>query len=179
MYLNAYQKYFEELIEEYESLLLSQLLRAVNIKFGTELPDITGYAKQMCEFGCYKMTAYGSEFIFHRKDVSPNFDMMRSFEVLLSFLSQQVIWHRRSKAPITIRFFLSTLEHDKEIFIISVQQGKERTVSEYVNDKFDDEKCIVVIFLLEAEEQMQKITATCNFRFALITKDGVVFYKKE
>ena len=37
MYLNAYQRYVEELIGEYESLLLSQLLNAVNFKFGIEL----------------------------------------------------------------------------------------------------------------------------------------------
>ena len=39
MYLNAYQRYVEELIGEYESLLLSQLLKAVNFKFEIE-PEV-------------------------------------------------------------------------------------------------------------------------------------------
>lgn len=45
MYLNAYQKYMEELLDEYDSLLLSQLLKAVNNKFGAKLQGIDDYAK--------------------------------------------------------------------------------------------------------------------------------------
>ena len=61
MYLNAYQRYVEELIGEYESLLLSQLLNAVNFKIGIELPSIEDYARQMCYYGDYKMLAYGGD----------------------------------------------------------------------------------------------------------------------
>ena len=54
MYLNAYQKYVEELVNEYESLLISQLLKAVNSKFGIELPNINGYVEQMCYYDDYE-----------------------------------------------------------------------------------------------------------------------------
>ena len=67
MYLNAYQKYMEELLDEYDSLLLSQLLKAVNNKFGAKLQGIDDYAKQMCRYGDYKMTAYGTQYILLRK----------------------------------------------------------------------------------------------------------------
>ena len=178
MYLNAYQRYVEELICEYESLLLSQLLYAVNFKFGIELPSIEDYARQMCYYGDYKMLAYGGDYILHVKGGEPNYDMIRSFDVVLSFLPQ-VIWHRKSREPVSIRFFVSTIEHDREISIIPVQQGKERMLTRYADDKFEDQKCEGVIFLLETKEQMKLISSTCNYRFALITKGGVVFYKKD
>lgn len=178
MYLNAYQKYVEELIGEYESLLLSQLLKAVNHKFGIELPSIEDYARQMCYYGNYKMLAYGSDYILHVKGGEPNYDMIRSFDVVLSFFPQ-VAWHRKSRKPISICFFVNTLEHDREISVIPVQQGNERMLARYADDKFEDQKCEVVIFLLETKEQMKLISSTCNYRFALITRDGVMFYKKD
>lgn len=178
MYLNAYQKYMEELLDEYDSLLLSQLLKAVNNKFGAKLQGIDDYAKQMCRYGDYKMTAYGTQYILLRKGGEPDYDIIRSFDVMLSFLPQ-IVWHRRGRDPISMRFFVSTLEHDREISVIPVQQGKERMITEYASDKFDDEKCEVVIFLLEIKEQMQRIKPNCNYRYALITKNGVAFYKKD
>ena len=178
MYLNAYQRYVEELIGEYESLLLSQLLNAVNFKLGIELTSIEDYARQMCYYGDYKMLAYGGDYILHVKGGEQNYDMIRSFDVMQSFLPQ-VIWHRKSREPVSIRFFVSTLEHDREISIIPVQRGKERMLTRYADDKFEDQKCEVVIFLLETKEQMKLISSTCNYRFALITKGGVVFYKKD
>lgn len=178
MYLNAYQQYIDTLIEEYGSLLCRQLLVAVNHEFKTSIPSVFGYVSQMCRYGDYEIVTYGTDHILFRKGEEPDYDMIRAFDVMLSFYPQ-VIWHRKSRAPIALRFMISTLKHDKEIFVIPVQQGTERTVSEYVNDKFDNEKCEVVIFLLEVQEQMQRVRVSCNFRFALITKDGVVFYKKE
>ena len=178
MYLNAYQKYMEELLDEYDSLLLSQLLKAVNNKFGAKLQGIDDYAKQMCHYGDYKMTAYGTQYILLRIGGEPDYDMIRSFDIMLSFLPQ-VVWHRRGRDPISMRFFVSTLEHDREISVIPVQQGKERMITEYASDKFDDEKCEVVIFLLEIREQMQQIKPNCSYRYALITKTGVAFYKKD
>ena len=45
-------------------------------------------------------------------------------------------------------------------------------LTRYADDKFEDQKCEVVIFLLETKEQMKLISSTCNYRFALITKGG-------
>lgn len=178
MYLNAYQRYVEELLNEYESLLISQLLRAVNSKFQIELPNIDDYVKQMCHYGDYFKTPYGRDHILCIKGGEPNYDMIRSFEVMLSFMPQ-VIWHRKSRSPISMRFFVSTLEHDREISVIPVQQGNEKLLSEYADDKFENEKCEVVIFLLETKEQMKLIKSNCNYRYAFITKDGAVFFKKD
>ena len=176
MYMNAYQKYVEELVDEYESLLISQLLKAVNNKFGIELPNINDYVEQMCHYGDYVKEPYGDDYILYIKDGEANFDMIRSFDVMLSFLPQ-VVRHRKSRKPVSICFLASTLEHDREMFVIPVQQGNERMLSRYASDKFDNEKCEIVIFLLETKEQMKLIKSTCNYRYALITRDGVVFYK--
>lgn len=176
MYLNAYQKYMEELTEEYGSLLISQLLKAVNGKFSVELPNLDGYVGQMCRFGDYAVTPYGSEAIFHLKGTEPNYDMIRSFEVLMSFFPN-VVWHGKSRFPISICAFLHTTEHDKELFIIPVRRGEEKNLSNFADDKFGNEKCIVVVFLLETEEQMLKIHTKRGVCFAFVKKDGVVFYK--
>ena len=176
MYLNAYQKYVEELVNEYESLLISQILKAVNGKFGIELPNINDYIEQMCHYDDYEKERYGDDYILYVKGGEANYDMIRSFDVMLSFLPQ-VVRHRKSRKPVSICFLASTLEHDREMFVIPVQQGNERMLSRYASDKFDNEKCEIVIFLLETKEQMKLIKSTCNYRYALITSDGVDFFK--
>lgn len=178
MYLNAYQRYAAELIDEYGSLLCRQILAAVNHKFGMTLATFDGYAAQMCRYGEYEMKKPGAGCILCRKGDMPDYDIIRSFDVLAAFLPQ-VIWHRRSREPTSLRFFIHTAEHDKEAFVIPVRQGKEKLLADYANDTFDKEKCIVVIFLLDTKGQMQKINANLNYRLALITKDGVAFYKKD
>ena len=54
MYLNAYQKYIDELIDEYGALLERQLLAMVNAKFKTTLKNISSYTQQMCTFSDFK-----------------------------------------------------------------------------------------------------------------------------
>ena len=174
--MNAYQKYVEELVNEYESLLISQLLKAVNSKFGIELPNINGYVEQMCYYDDYEKEPYGDDYILYVKGGEANYDMIRSFDVMLSFLPQ-VVWHRKSRKPVSICFLACTLEHDREMSVIPVQQGNERMLTRYASDKFDNEKSEIVIFLLETKVQMKLIKPTCNYRYALITSDGVVFFK--
>ena len=176
-FMNAFQQYIAELLDEYGALLSRQLLAAVNHKFAVELPNIDGYAAQMCRYGDYEKTAYGGEFILCRKHCEPDYDIIRAFDVMLSF-QPQVVWHRRSREPVAIRFFVSTLKHDKEMLVIPVKPGDEREISAYAVDKFDNNPCEVVIFLLESKEQMKRIHVNCNCRFALITSGGVKFFKK-
>lgn len=123
------------------------------------------------------MIPYGGDYILHIKGDEPDYDMIRSFEVLLSFFPK-VIWHRKSRKPVSICFLASTLEHDRVVSVIPVQQGNEKILSRYADDKFENEKCEVVIFLLETKEQMKLVKSTCNYRYALIARDGVVFLQK-
>ncbi len=94
-------------------------------------------------------------------------------------LSPKVIWHRRSRDHVTIRFFVSTLEHDKEISIIPVKPGMERFLVGFAEDKFGRTKCEVVMFLLENRRQMKLLKPDCCYRFALVGRKGVTFYKPE
>ena len=178
MYLNAYQKYIDELLDEYGGLLISQLLTIINFKFGTELKSIDGYISQLVRYGEYEKKSVGKEIALVLKGREPDFDVIRSFSVMLAFLPD-VIWHRRSREFVTIRFFVSTLEHDKEISVIPVKTGDEKKLSRYAEDKFEKAKCEVVMFLLESKEQMKDINCDRCCRFAVIGKNGVNFYKKQ
>lgn len=64
----------------------------------------------------------------------------------------------------------------KEICIIPVKTGQEKMVSAFAEDKFSDGKSEIVIFLLEAKDQMKLMKA--NGKFAVIEKQGVRFFKK-
>ena len=86
--------------------------------------------------------------------------------------------HHRGSGYISIRFFVNAGEHDKQISIIPVKAGMEKQVSVYANDKFTIDKCEVIIFLLDEKEQIERITADCNCKFAVITKKGVELFKK-
>ncbi len=178
MYLNAYQKYIDELLDEYGGLLISQLLVMVNFKFGAELENLDGFISQMVRYGDYEKMHVGKEFALVPKGREPDFDVIRSFSVMVAFLPD-VIWHRKSRDYVSIRFFVSTLKHDKEISVIPVKKGNEKMLSRYAEDKFAKAKCEVVMFLLESKEQMNDINCDRCCRFAVIGKNGVNFYKKQ
>lgn len=177
MYLNAYQKYIDELIDEYGALLERQLLMMVNARFKTALKNISSYTQQMCTFSDFKKEQYGNEYIFMNNSAEADFDIIRSFEVMLKFIPN-IISHNKSKGNISIRFFVNANEHNKEICIIPVKQGYEKLISSYVADKFKNERNEVVIFLLDTKEQIKLINADCNCKFSVVTEKGAVFFKK-
>ena len=174
--MNAYQKYMAELLEEYGPLPLRQLVPLVNFKLQTELSSLDRYAEQMCHYGNYERYMLAEEAVLAPKGADPDFDVIRSVDVMLKFFPK-VIWHRRSRGFVTVRFFVSTLEHDKEISIIPVKPGMERMLSAFVEDKFGRTRCEVVMFLLESKKQMKLLNPNCYCRFALFGKNGVGFYK--
>ena len=177
MFMNAYQKYISELLSEYGSLLKSQLLKLVNHKFKCALPNLNGYVSQLCRFADFEEIVYGRDtIVLHKGDV-PDYDMIRSVSVMLSFL-ESIVMHNKSSGMITIRFYVSSGENDKEISIIPVKQGGEKQAQHFADDKFTDTKCEVVIFLLDNREQKQFIKAKCNCKFAVISEKGPIFYKK-
>ncbi len=176
MYLNLYQQYIAELISEYGSLSKNQLLAMINCKSQWPKSNIDGYIEQMCRFGDYAEMPMRDKSIVYRKGGVIDYDIIRSFDVMVAFLPA-VVHHHKSKDNISIIFTISTEQHEKDIFVIPVKLGDERRISIYVNDKFENHKSEVVIFLLEEEKQMQNICADCNHRYAIITKDGVKFMK--
>ena len=176
MILNQYQKYIDELMNEYGPLNVRQLLSMVNAKFKIKLPNIDNYIEQMQRYYDYERIGEGFDAIVGVRGMQPDYDVIRSVEVMMHFMGQ-IIYHRRGHDYVSIRFYLGSSNHTREISVIPVKSGYERTVSEYVNDKFNNNKSEVVMFLLENKSQMKKITSNCYKRFAVITNDGVVFYK--
>ena len=69
-------------------------------------------------------------------------------------------------------------DNNKEICVIPVRQGYEKMKSSFVADKFKNERSEVVIFLLDATEQIKLINADCNCKFSVVTEKGAVFFKK-
>ena len=178
MFLNPYQKYIDELINEYGPLQMRQLVLMVNAKFKTQFPNLDGYVAQMERYYGYERVGEGEEALAGISGMQPDYDIIRSVEVMLHFLPQ-LVWHRKSRGFVIIRFYVDGDNHTREISVIPVKQGEERRVSEYVNDKFSVNKSEVVMYLLEDKSQMKKISSSCYQRFAVITKNGVVFYKSE
>lgn len=176
MYMNTCQKYIEDLLDEYGPLLQRQLLVMVNARFQTQLTDLTGYVNQMCQFGSFETEVIANDVLLSPKGTLPDFEMIRCFDVMLPF-AHNIIWHRKGRGFVKLRFFVSTQRHDKEISVIPVKQGAERTISRYVEDKFGNAKCEVVIFLLRNKEQIQNIRVECNCKFAVFDKNGVQFFK--
>lgn len=175
MYLNAFQRYIKELIDEYGTLLKRQLLVMVNTHIGSQLPNIDGYVSQMCQFSHFDTGWIVDEEYVGYRGVEPDFDMIRSFDVMIAFLPN-IKWHRRSKEFVSIRFYAGVENNEKEIGIIPVKYGMEKIVSSYASDKTGEGKCEVTLFLLEDKKQMKLIHTDCHCKFAVIGRKGVEFY---
>lgn len=177
MFFNAYQKYIAELIDEYGSLLKGQLLRMVNERFHVRLSNLDGYILQMCRFADFAELPQGRDAVILHRRHDPDYDIIRSVEVMLSFL-EKLVRHNKSRGYVSVRFCVAAKDGEKEISIVPVKTGAERQVSAYAADKFEAEKSEIVIFLLDNKEQMRLINTDCNCKFALVTESGVVFFKK-
>lgn len=103
MYLNVFQRYMKELIDEYGPLLKRQLLIMVNFHIGSRLKNIDGYAFQMCQFGNFQTGRLGGDEYIGYKGEMPNIDMIRSVDVMLAFLPN-VRQHRKSSGLVSIKF---------------------------------------------------------------------------
>ena len=177
MYLNAYQRYIAELLDEYGALLVRQLLSMVNYRFETDKKQIDGYIDQMCRFGDYELDRRSKEPILCHKGTEPDFDMIRSFEVLLAFLPK-VIFHYRDNGDVTISFLVQDMQRDKEISVVPVRIGMERQMSLFVVKQQPEHTNRVIICLLEDKEQIKKMQASPGCKLALIDKTGVSFFKR-
>jgi len=177
MFFNAYQKYIAELIDEYGSLLKSQLLRMVNQKFHVRLANLDAYIAQMCRFSDFAELPQGGDTVVLHRGHDPDYDAIRSVEVMLGFL-KNLVRHNKSRGYVAVRFYVAAKDGEKELCVIPVKTGTERQVNAYAADKFEAARSEIVIFLLDSKEQMRLIQAECNYKFALVTDGGVVFFKK-
>ena len=176
VFLNPYQKYIDELISEYGPLPIRQLVSLVNSKFRTNFTDLDRYVMQMIKYYDYQRAGMDDEGLVYARGMQPDYDVIRSVEVMLAFGSQLLI-HRKGREYVSVRFYVNHNNHTREVSVIPVRQGEEKFLSAYADDKFADSKSSITMFLLEDKAQMKSITAQCNHRFAVIGKGGVSFYK--
>lgn len=175
MYMNQYQKQIARLIDEYGSLTKSQLLLLVNAELGTHIPNLDGYISQMCHFTDYEEIPYAESTILLRKGCEPDYDVIRSVSVMLCFVDK-IVSHGRGRKPVSVRLFISREQHIQQISIIPVNQGEEQMLSTFAEDRIGNDKNSIVIFLIKDREQIKLMNT--NSRFAVIEKQGVVFFKK-
>lgn len=178
MFLNPYQKYIDELINEYGPLYMRQLVNLVNAKFKTRFENLNVYISQMERYYNYELTDEGREMLVCIRGMHPDYNIIRSMDVMLYFINH-VVWHRRSGDYVSIRFYIDSDGHTREVSVIPVKKGEEKRISDYVTDKFTNDKSEVIMYLLEEKSQIKKITSKRYQRFAYITKKGVIFYKSD
>lgn len=178
MYKNRYQEQMEAMLREYGPLLKRQFLELFNKTNSYQLKNVDGFCRQMCQFGNFETGWIGKEEYIAIKGSEPNIDIIRSFDVMLTFVPN-VVSFERSKAPVTMRFCAGLGEHEKHISIIPVKPGEEQSASLYANDKIGDNKCEIAIFLLEDKSQIELLNIEVNAKYALIDKNGVSFYTLE
>lgn len=178
MYKNFYQKQMEALLEEYGPLLKRQFLELFNKTNSYQLKNVDGYSRQMCQFGNYETGWIGEEEYLGIKGSEPNADMIRSFDVLLTFMPD-VVSYRKARQPVTIRFCAGIGEHEKDISIIPVKRGEEQSMALYASDRVNKQKCEIVIFLIEDKSQIDLLDVECIAKYAMIDKNGVSFYTLE
>lgn len=187
MYMNIFQKYIKELLDEYGPLLKRQLHEMIKYKFRVNKESIDGYVKQMCIYADYEECEIDSWEIVLSKGDEVDFDVIRSFEVMLKFLGD-LTQHSKGKEYVSVRFWVKVVKNDdieevthnneKDICIIPVHIGTEKEICLYAEEKVSCEKSEIIIFLLDSIEQIEKINAECNHKFATLGKNGVNFYAK-
>ncbi|MCR4719022.1 MAG: DUF5697 family protein [Firmicutes bacterium] len=176
--MNAYQKYIDSLVTEYGPLLSRQLCALVNKEFETALPNIDGYANQLCQFADFDDSLIENETAIGKKGEIANIDMIRAVDVMLEF-GNDVEYFKKGCYPAVLWFLVNTKEHTKEICVVAIHEGEDiNTLTQFEDDDEDNIKCSMTIFLLENKKQMSKFTKMKNIRFAVVGKTGVKFYKK-
>ena len=178
MYKNRYQEQMIAMLEEYGPLLKRQFLELFNKTNSYQLKNVDGFCRQMCQFGNYETGWIGEEEYIGIKCSEPNVDIIRSFDVLLNFVPY-VVSYRKARQPVTIRLCAGVGEHEKHISIIPVKPGEEQSIALYANDKINNNKCEIAIFLIEDKSQIELLDVKCNANYALLNKNGVSLYTLE
>lgn len=178
MYKNRYQEQMIAMLEEYGPLLKRQFLEFFNKTNSYQLKNVDGFCRQMCQFGNFETGWIGNEEYIAIKGSEPNIDIIRSFDVMLTFVPN-VVSFERSKSPVAIRLCAGLGEHEKHISIIPVKPGEEQVALLYANDKIGDNKCEIAIFLIEDKSQIELLGIEANAKYAVLDKNGVSFYTLE
>ena len=177
MYLNAYQQYAAELIDEYGALLCRQILAAVNHRFGVALATFDGYAAQMCRYGDYEIKTQGTDCILCRKGDIPDYDIIHSFDVMAAFLPQVV---GIEKAVIRLPCVFSSARKSMIGRYLSSLCGRERKKCWQITQTilWAKRRVLLLFFCRTPRSRCRKSTQTAITDSHLSPKTALYFTKK-
>ena len=185
MYLNLYQKYILELLEEYSGLLKRQLEFMVKRFKEPYLRDINGYVHQLNRFEKIQCADYMGEeaLILPGRKIDGN--IIAAFDVMMEF-SECLIHHELGNPPVLIRFFISPDgKREQELNIVPVPKGRESTAVHYaewyvINLADNADKISYPpswIFVIQDKQQMSLIKPKAEYSFVIIENGKPVFYE--
>lgn len=185
MYLNLYQKYILELLEEYGGLLKRQLEFMVKRFKEPYLRDINGYVYQLRRFEKVWCADYMGEeaVILPGREIDGN--IIAAFDIMLEF-AEYLVHYEIGKSPVVMRFFINPdSKNEQEINVISALQGQEQEISYYAEryevdttenaDKISNAPAW--IFLIQDIQQMKLISPKAEYSFVIMENGKPVFYE--
>lgn len=183
MYLNLYQKYILELLEEYGGLLKRQLEFMVKRFKEPHLRDINGYVHQLDRFEKIQLTELAGEEAVILPGRRIDADIVRSVDIMLKF-SGCLVHHNRGRPPVSLQFEInSDASASIEVNILPVDSGFEKEavyLAEHYVTEFNDSnlgQSPEWIFLLRDRAQMQYIRPNAEYSFAVMEENEPVFYR--
>lgn len=186
MYLNLYQKYILELLEEYGGLLKHQLEALVKHFKEPHLYNIDGYLKQLWRFDKVEIVPYKGEDTVILTGGKINEDMITAFDIMLQFLDYLKGFEKGGNT-VLLRFYITTDEkNEQEINIVPVERGKEDIAAQYAEEYSIDiaESADEIssppswIFVIQDKKQMFLIKSQADYSFAIVENGRLVFYER-
>lgn len=185
MYLNLYQKYILELLDEYGGLLKRQLEFMVKRFKEPYLRDINGYVYQLRRFEKVYCADYMGEeaVILPGREIDGN--IIAAFDIMLEFAECLAV-HSKGENAVSLQFCLKPdINTMQEVKVVSVMQGEEQKAityaEEYIsslgNKDIQDGNYPLWIFHIQSKKQMKMLNTELDHSFAIIKKRKVFFYK--
>lgn len=175
MYINRYQKYMLELLDEYGCLKKSQLAFTVINNVENRLKHVDGYLSQLHRFDRVHMAPCGEDYYVSLPGIEPDYHVIQAFDVLMEF-NEQLVSHERGKSPVAIRLYLQTgLEKVRDVYVIPVDYGNEKILEEFAQENFSEGNGFV-IFLVFSKQQMNEISPECDYSFAIKNGEEIIFF---
>lgn len=175
MYINRYQRYMLDLLEEYGCLKKSQLAFMVINNVGKNLQHVDGYVSQLQRFNKVHTAPCGEDCYVSLPGMQPDHFVIQAFDVLLAF-NAQLMSHNLGKKPVAIRMYLQIgIDKNRVVYVIPVDYGNERYLEGFAQEHFTEGNGFV-IFLVFSKQQMNALSPDCDYSFALRNGEEIIFY---
>ncbi len=185
MYLNLYQKYILELLNEYGGLLERQLEMLVKHFKEPHLYNIDGYLEQLRRFDKIEIVPYRGEDTVILPGGKINEDMVTAFDIMLKF-KDYLVSFETANIPVILRFTINpNNKTEQEMNIVPVPKGKEDMAVHYA------EWCVINIaenadkisyppswiFVIQDKRQIPLIKPKADYSFVIMENGEPVFYE--